>query len=77
MTLGTDPTKTTATQIIQEIASREGVEPSALPQRLFDVLDPDALNKILATTEGQVSFHCCGYDVTASRDGDIEITPSE
>ncbi|WP_255194126.1 HalOD1 output domain-containing protein [Natronobeatus ordinarius] len=71
-------------EIIEAIAEREGVEATDVEppeyEALYDVINPEALDALFAPREdgtpranGRVTFTFCGYDVTVSSDGTIEL----
>lgn len=66
-----------AVSVIRAIASVADIDPLSLQPRLYDVLDPDALEQLVetATTDSAVAvqFRLAAYDVTVRRDGTIEI----
>lgn len=48
--------------------------PTDLPEQLYSVLDPDALDSLFAgraNAEGAVMFSYCDYDVTVTGGGDV------
>jgi len=65
--------------IIDVVADLDGVDPVELTPPLYSVIDPDALESLFASTNGDapprghVSFRYRGYDVRVSSDGPIEI----
>ena len=65
-------------RIVDEIATREEVDPEDLTPRLYDVIDPDALETLFETPgspiEGTVEFRYSGYDVAVHSDGRLEIS---
>ncbi|MFC5969704.1 HalOD1 output domain-containing protein [Halomarina salina] len=67
--------------VVRVIATAEGCEPHRLPVLLYDVLNPDALNRLFRCPrgapllEGSVTFRYCGYDVTISMDRTITLSP--
>jgi len=69
-------------KIATAVAAQEGVAPSEL-RPLHDVLDPDALTQFcksigdVSPQSGHVSFHYCGYDVTVTGDGSVEVTSTD
>lgn len=66
--------------IHESIAARDGANPSDCPP-LFDVIDPDALDKLFAPTQagserhGKMTFQYCGYHVTVSGDRAVSLDP--
>ena len=74
-------TKPSITVRIQEaIAERKQSEWSDCPP-LYDVIDPDALEKLFAPTQagterhGTVTFQYCGYQVTVNSDRTVDLDP--
>lgn len=70
--------------VVSAVAEAEGVEPDALDESLGDVVDPDALRSLFATTpggttrDGTLTFTFCGYTVTVDGTGSVTVTdPSE
>lgn len=68
-------------RIVTEVAAREGVDPAALTPPLHDVIDPDALDALFASTptnrrngQASVSFTYNGYRVTVTGQGEISVT---
>lgn len=67
------------TRIVEEIANREDVDPVALDPPLGSVVDPDALETLVASENGatdaerlvRLSYH--GYDVTVRPGGDVVV----
>lgn len=63
--------------VVTSVAAREGTHPNDLPP-LGDVINPDALETILATSEqrfvgGSVTFSYCDYVVTVRSNGNITV----
>ena len=67
-------------RIVDEIATRENVDPVELRPRLYDVIDPDALESLFAVNskavEGIVEFSYSGYRVAVHSDGRLDIEPT-
>lgn len=61
-------------RIVEEVASREGTEPTALTPPLYSVIDPEALERLMRAPnwEGTVEFSYLGYEITVSR-GDVIV----
>ena len=65
--------------IVEAIADAEGVAPTELDTRLYDVIEPEALNELFQqqadgpVTDGTVSFTFHGYKVTVHSDSSVEI----
>ena len=60
--------------IVERVAAEEDVDPVELPP-IGEVVDPDALTTLLASTESSitVTFTYCGYDVVADTNGHVSI----
>lgn len=80
----TPPSRDTASvdsRIVQQVAEREERDPTELPP-LYDVIDPDALNTIIAGTTPsdrkavRVTFTYCGYVVRVNSDNEVRIESS-
>lgn len=70
--------RTPSETVIDEIAEREGVDPVEVTPCLYEVIEPDALDTLVASflrgpfeTDGRVAFSYCGYDVTVESDGTV------
>jgi hypothetical protein len=64
--------------VVETVAAREGVHPTDLEPQLYEVVDPDALETLLATAAtGQssvtVAFEYAGYDVVVASDGTMTV----
>lgn len=62
--------------VIESIARELGVDPTDLPEQLYSVLNPDALDSLFAgraNEEGVVMFSYCGFDVTVTADGEVTL----
>lgn len=64
--------------VIEAVAEAEGVEPVELSQPLFEVVDPDALDRFFGTLPchrsiRRASFMYMDYRVTIHPDGDVEL----
>ncbi|WP_458185033.1 DUF7504 family protein [Haladaptatus sp. NG-WS-4] len=70
---------TTVTVAVADVA---GVEPADIPEQLYDVVDPEALDKLFKPRDdgkprrgGRLSFSLYGHHVTVRGDGTITIQP--
>lgn len=64
--------------VVQAVAEVADCSPLDLPEALYNSIDADALDALLATGDGtsadvQCSFTFCGYDVTVSPDGTVVV----
>ncbi len=70
---------TVSDEVVKKLAEIEDVDPLELTPPLYQVVDPDALDQILAATptagrmDGQVTFPYKGYEVTVCGDGYVSI----
>ena len=67
--------------VIQAVAARNGVKPANLDVRLFDVIDPDALDTLFQDSSAesnnsvsQIEFTYDGYDVIVESDGSVYLS---
>lgn len=72
-----------AEAVVLAVAEAEGVEPEALDRPLTDVVDPDALAALFATTAdgrsragGRITFEYCGHQVVVDASGDVAVDES-
>jgi hypothetical protein len=61
-------------EITAGVASLENTTPDKL-QPLYEVIDPEALERLFRETRGQLTFEYLDYEVTVSHDYSVEITP--
>lgn len=60
--------------IIEAIAEEEGVSPTEVTPPLYEVINPDALNKLFSADQrGQISFTYRGYEVTANQNRECTV----
>ena len=65
---------TPSTEVIERVATANGVLPEELDQCLYDVIDPDALDEIIASmNEGYLCFEFAGIPVTITSDGSVSV----
>lgn len=77
---GVRASKPTLSQaVVEAVADREGVDPTALEPSLYDVINPEALNHLFTTThstdtrDGAVTFQYCGYSVTVDSEATVSM----
>lgn len=63
-------------KIVSAVADSEGADPTDIPP-LYQVIDPDALDNLLADRSVTVSFEYFGYNVVFDRSGTVELTPTD
>ncbi|SEH10947.1 hypothetical protein SAMN04487967_0125 [Natronorubrum sediminis] len=89
MLLSADASDTTATRsisfdVIAAVAEREGVDPMDIEppeyEALYEAINPEALDAIFTPrtdgtprAAGRVEFPFCGYYVTVTSDGDVDV----
>lgn len=63
-------------RVLDAVAAAEGVRPCEIDARLYDVVDPDALNDLFRDAESRttLTFPFCGYIVTVHGGGEIELS---
>ncbi|WP_266078605.1 DUF7504 family protein [Haladaptatus caseinilyticus] len=76
---GPQSLSTTVTVAVADVA---GVEPAEIPEQLYDVIDPEALDKLFKPRDdgtprrgGRLSFSLYGHHVTIRGDGSITVQP--
>lgn len=76
-----EPNERISELVIAAVADAKGVEPWDLDTPLYDVVDPDALNRIFRSTgrgahgTGRIIFTMDGCEVVVHGDGDVDVTP--
>lgn len=64
--------------VVEAVSEAEDVDPISLTP-LYEVIDPDALDKLFASTPtdnqrgGTITFSYSGYEVTVASDGHISV----
>ena len=62
--------------VLEAVAAAEGVSPAELPSPLYQIVDPDALDRLYATepvATTHVTFDYMGYTVEVTADGCVSI----
>lgn len=65
--------------VVEAVADAEGVAPEDLEPPLYEVIDPEALERVFAPTasgarrDGRIEFVYNGYDVTVRGDGRVSV----
>lgn len=64
--------------IVRALAAVESVEPDELDVRLYDEMDPEALDRLYGTAAERsdqlhLSFDVAGYEVVLTGDGDLLV----
>jgi hypothetical protein len=75
---GTDP----SIAVVEAVAEAKGVEPTEMGSTLYDVVDPDALDRLFSGGgsdgfEGRVVFELDAYEVTVQSNGDVLVRQTE
>lgn len=61
-------------RVVESVATATSTDPVELP-RLYDVIDPDALETAVRTmTGGEICFHYAEHAVTVRSDGTVHVT---
>lgn len=80
---GTSTGESVSQSIVEAVAEAEGVAPEELAPPLYEVIDPDALGRLFASTsnadrgDGRVTFRYAGHDVTVESDGAVSVEESD
>ncbi|AGB17527.1 hypothetical protein Halru_2957 [Halovivax ruber XH-70] len=66
-------------RVVEAVAEADGVDPAMLDPPLYEVLDPEALDRLFAPTptdpsRGTVRFDYRGHEVTVRADGTVDVT---
>ena len=63
--------------VVVAVAERKGIDPLELDERLYDCIDPDALDRLFTSAEsdacGTVQFVMAGCHVTVSGDRLVQV----
>lgn len=65
--------------VVLAVAEAKGVDPTALDDRLYDIVDPDALDRLFHTTSGTTAdgaaivFRMAGCRVEVDADGRVTV----
>lgn len=66
--------------VAEQIAEEERTAPTDLDPPLYEVIDPDALNRLFGATpdgvprsDGCVKFTYAGYEVRVTSEGEVEV----
>ena len=61
--------------VVQRVADTMGRQPTDLPERLYEAVDPEALDTVLASGDEDVTvrFNFCGFWVRVSGDGTVAL----
>lgn len=65
-------------RLVEEVARKEGVRPENLSPRLYDVVEPDALEKLYDSATGsglRVTFDYGDWRVAIDEHGEFDLTP--
>jgi len=63
--------------VLDAVAEREGVQAEELTPRLYEVIDPEALDRLFRGTTCRVSFEYREYVVTVDYSGNVRVQPAE
>lgn len=65
--------------VVSAVAEATDVDPLALDPRLYEVIDPDALDRLFHEEEsaGQVGFTMAGCQVSVHADDHVVVVPLE
>lgn len=68
-------TSAPSTAVVEAVATAEGRDPGDVPEPLYESVDTDALEAMIASMdEGQVTFTYHGYEVAVDADGDVTLS---
>lgn len=82
VTLGSSDDENVSEAVVAAVADAKGVSPVDVTPPLYDAVDPDALEAIVASmtcrpdgSTGRVEFSYGGYAVTVTCDGQVSVAP--
>ena len=71
-----------STSVTVAVADAAGVEPSDIPEQLYDVIDPEALDTLFEPRDdgtprrgGRLAFSLYGHHITVDGDGTVTVQP--
>jgi len=73
---GDSPAESVSIGLVQQIAQEDGVDPCELTPPLTDVIDSDALDRLIVSMDGEtdkVVFTYRGYRITVHHTGDVTL----
>jgi hypothetical protein len=63
-----------AAAVVEAVATAEGWAPADVPEPLYESVDPDALEALVASVDrGRITFTYLGYEVTVDADGTVTL----
>lgn len=74
-----DVDRSVTERVLEAVAAAEDVSALELTPPLSDVVDPDALERLFASTDtadralGRIQFSYSGYEVTVAGDGSVRV----
>lgn len=74
---GWDSKRPLSEAVVDAVAAEENVEPEELAQPLYPAVDPDALNSLFRTDDGEVAIRYLDYEIVAHAGGTIEVTSAD
>lgn len=73
--MSTTSTQTMTEAVLAAVAEHKGVDERALDPPLYEVIRPEALNRLFADTTGQVTFEYLDTVVTVDADRNVSVEP--
>lgn len=68
-------------KIVEMVAAREGVDPVDLDPRLYQAVDPDALDQLFQSSREdadlEVAFTYSGYEIVARSDAELSVSDAD
>jgi len=72
-----EETRSASEAVLYEVAEQEDVQPEDLNPPLFEVVDPEALDRLFKGESGQVSFEYHGYSVSVDHSENVNLQSIE
>lgn len=74
---GLDSKQSLSEAVVDAVAAEEDVKPEELSRPLYPAVDPDALDSLFRTDDGEVAIRYLDYEIVAHAEGTVEITSVE
>ena len=81
---GADSSRSLAEEIVATLAAKRGCRPDVLELRLYDAVDPDALEALFAPyrdgtsrPNGRLAFEIGAFEVRVATDRSVSVAPVE
>lgn len=69
--------QTLSEKVVTVVAQHENICPTRLPEPLYGIIDPEALDNLFQTQQGCVTFSYLGYKITVESTGHVKVQNRE